>query len=49
MTIKCICGMDDTTVMIKVDFQDMQIIGMMHRVMVKNRASVEFRKSVVRD
>ena len=38
MTIKCICGMDDTTVMIKVDFQDMQIIGMMHSVIVKNRA-----------
>ena len=30
--------MDDTTVMIKVDFQDMQIIGMMHSVIVKNRA-----------
>lgn len=38
MTIKCICGMDDTTVMIKVDFQDMQIIGMMYSVIVKNRA-----------
>ena len=30
--------MDDTTVMIKVDFQDMQIIGMMYSVIVKNRA-----------